>query len=72
MSLHNVQIYLRAKSIGSFAMAQVESKPTTQRVTDAAAAMVHTLQAAGITHLFVNLGSDHPAFFTVSSSLPVR
>lgn len=27
-----------------------------------AAAILHALEAAGITHVFVNLGSDHPAF----------
>jgi acetolactate synthase-1/2/3 large subunit len=27
-----------------------------------AAAVLKSLEAAGITHLFVNLGSDHPAF----------
>lgn len=27
-----------------------------------ASAILHALEAAGITHLFVNLGSDHPAF----------
>ncbi|RXG50480.1 hypothetical protein VDGE_09113 [Verticillium dahliae] len=29
-----------------------------------ASAILHALQAAGVTHLFVNLGSDHPAFLT--------
>ncbi|CRK30972.1 hypothetical protein BN1723_003719 [Verticillium longisporum] len=29
-----------------------------------ASAILHALQAAGVTHLFVNLGSDHPAFMT--------
>ncbi|KFA73443.1 hypothetical protein S40288_04202 [Stachybotrys chartarum IBT 40288] len=33
----------------------------TQRITGASA-ILHALQAAGVTHLFVNLGSDHPAF----------
>lgn len=32
-----------------------------QRITGASA-ILHALEAAGITHLFVNLGSDHPAF----------
>ena len=34
---------------------------TVQNISGAAA-VLKALQAAGITHLFVNLGSDHPAF----------
>ncbi|SPO02518.1 related to thiamine pyrophosphate-requiring enzymes [acetolactate synthase, pyruvate dehydrogenase (cytochrome), glyoxylate carboligase, phosphonopyruvate decarboxylase] [Cephalotrichum gorgonifer] len=43
-------------------MAQ-SSQPSTKPVTGAAA-ILHALEAAGITHLFVNLGSDHPAFLS--------
>lgn len=32
-----------------------------RRITGASA-ILHALSAAGVTHLFVNLGSDHPAF----------
>lgn len=43
------------------------SQPSTKRVTGAAA-ILHALEAAGITHLFVNLGSDHPAFLSAFAS----
>lgn len=33
-----------------------------------ASAILHGLEAAGITHLFVNLGSDHPAFLAAFAS----
>ncbi|CAI4214269.1 unnamed protein product, partial [Parascedosporium putredinis] len=48
-------------------MANVSNTATTQRVTGAAA-ILHALEAAGITHLFVNLGSDHPAFLSAFAS----
>lgn len=35
---------------------------TTQQTISGASAILHGLEAAGVTHLFVNLGSDHPAF----------
>ncbi|VUC29388.1 unnamed protein product [Clonostachys rosea] len=37
-------------------------------VTSGAAAILYALEAAGITHLFVNLGSDHPAFLAAFAS----
>ncbi|KAH8886223.1 acetolactate synthase [Thozetella sp. PMI_491] len=33
-----------------------------------ASAILHALESAGITHLFVNLGSDHPAFLSAFAS----
>jgi len=33
-----------------------------------AAAILYALESAGITHLFVNLGSDHPAFLLAFAS----
>ncbi|KAL1858074.1 hypothetical protein VTK73DRAFT_7963 [Phialemonium thermophilum] len=41
--------------------------PGTQRATGADA-ILHALEVAGITHLFVNLGSDHPAFLAAFAS----
>ncbi|KAF4461330.1 acetolactate synthase [Fusarium albosuccineum] len=38
-----------------------------QRISGAAA-ILYALEAAGITHLFVNLGSDHPAFLAAFAS----
>lgn len=35
-----------------------------------AAVIVNALEDAGITHLFVNLGSDHPAFLSAFASRP--
>lgn len=43
------------------------SQPSTRRVTGAGA-ILHALEAAGIGHLFVNLGSDHPAFLAAFAS----
>ncbi|KAF4983833.1 hypothetical protein FZEAL_839 [Fusarium zealandicum] len=36
--------------------------------TSGAAAILFALESAGITHLFVNLGSDHPAFLAAFAS----
>lgn len=38
------------------------------RTTTGAAAILSALQDAGVTHLFVNLGSDHPAFLAAFAS----
>ncbi|KAM5343278.1 hypothetical protein ACJ41O_014244 [Fusarium nematophilum] len=38
-----------------------------QRISGAAA-ILYALEAAGVTHLFVNLGSDHPAFLAAFAS----
>lgn len=38
-----------------------------ERITGAAA-ILYALEAAGVTHLFVNLGSDHPAFLAAFAS----
>lgn len=43
------------------------SSQMTKRITGAAA-ILHALEDAGITHLFVNLGSDHPAFLSTFAS----
>ena len=40
-------------------------------VLTGAALTLHSLAAGGITHLFVNLGSDHPAFLAAFASKAV-
>jgi acetolactate synthase I/II/III large subunit len=40
---------------------------TSKRLTGASA-ILHALESAGISHLFVNLGSDHPAFLAAFAS----
>jgi acetolactate synthase-1/2/3 large subunit len=37
-----------------------------------AAIILHTLVQAGVSHLFVNLGSDHPAFLVAFAKSPIR
>lgn len=39
-----------------------------QEQVTGASAILQTLQNAGVTHLFVNLGSDHPAFIAAFAS----
>lgn len=39
-----------------------------QRQVTGAAAILYALEDAGVTHLFVNLGSDHPAFVAAFAS----
>ncbi|XXH00972.1 hypothetical protein Hte_007323 [Hypoxylon texense] len=41
---------------------------STQRRLTGASAILHALRSAGISHLFVNLGSDHPAFLAEFAS----
>lgn len=41
---------------------QLQPPNKSSRTISGAAAVLDAIQAAGITHLFVNLGSDHPAF----------
>ena len=52
------------RSIVIMATTENESK----RSITGASAILHALEAAGITHLFVNLGSDHPAFLSAFAS----
>lgn len=42
--------------------------PDVERTMTGAAAILYALEQSGITHLFVNLGSDHPAFLAAFAS----
>lgn len=45
-----------------------EETPKQPAALTGAAMILHSLAAGGITHLFVNLGSDHPAFLAAFAS----